>query len=265
MRVQIGMLSGIVDIHMLFGIFMLTATTMLFGWLMETMNGKRLTCFADDGTHLTVRYPVHVCEVHAVAHGPCPPCTFRVIGMHSGGLRFLPRLAANSLCEMQATCAPERSVESERYAMQTNHSGLPHGQSKSHINWEPFVFGFVPHLSAWAIVACHFFHNVANGNPPNVILASITALGALKWNCRSVCIVASAMRFKQCVGHTFALSCCTAPQVQAISAAALCSLVGGPAVCLGDHLHSLLPGPAFCSCPVSAVQASSILSRVCAG
>lgn len=42
MRVQIGMLSGIVDIHTLFGVFMLTATTMLFGWQMETLNGDRL-------------------------------------------------------------------------------------------------------------------------------------------------------------------------------------------------------------------------------
>jgi hypothetical protein len=54
MRVQIGMLSGITDVHLLFAIFMLTATTMLFGWLMETSNGCRLSTYSDDGTALKV-------------------------------------------------------------------------------------------------------------------------------------------------------------------------------------------------------------------
>lgn len=54
MRVQIAMLSGIVDIHTLFGVFMLTGTTMLFGWLMELLNGERLTTYAANGAELLV-------------------------------------------------------------------------------------------------------------------------------------------------------------------------------------------------------------------
>lgn len=39
------MLSGAVHIHELFAIFGLTACTMLFGWLMESLNGDRLTTY----------------------------------------------------------------------------------------------------------------------------------------------------------------------------------------------------------------------------
>lgn len=42
MRCQIAMLSGVTDIHLLFGIFGLTSTTMLFGWLMESTNGHKV-------------------------------------------------------------------------------------------------------------------------------------------------------------------------------------------------------------------------------
>jgi len=45
MRVQIAQLSGVTDIHLLYAIFGLTATTMLFGWLMESMNGRRLATY----------------------------------------------------------------------------------------------------------------------------------------------------------------------------------------------------------------------------
>lgn len=47
MRVQIAMLSGTVHIHELFAIFGLTACTMLFGWLMETLNGDRLPTYTE--------------------------------------------------------------------------------------------------------------------------------------------------------------------------------------------------------------------------
>lgn len=47
MRVQIAMLSGAVHVHELFAIFGLTACTMLFGWLMETLNGDRLTTYTE--------------------------------------------------------------------------------------------------------------------------------------------------------------------------------------------------------------------------
>eukprot|EP00892_Ulva_mutabilis_P000940 jgi/Ulvmu1/10847/UM007_0021.1 len=48
MRVQIAMLSGAVHIHELFAIFGLTACTMLFGWLMETLNGDRLPIYSEN-------------------------------------------------------------------------------------------------------------------------------------------------------------------------------------------------------------------------
>jgi Heliorhodopsin len=45
MRVQIAALSGWTSIHLLFAIFGLTAVTMLFGWLMETVNGDRVDTY----------------------------------------------------------------------------------------------------------------------------------------------------------------------------------------------------------------------------
>jgi Heliorhodopsin len=52
MRVQIAALSGWVSVHLLFAIFGLTAVTMLFGWLMETVNGERVETYTSN--HLTV-------------------------------------------------------------------------------------------------------------------------------------------------------------------------------------------------------------------
>lgn len=50
MRVLIAQLAGVTDIHLLFTIFFLTATTMAFGWLMERTNGGRIPCYGPAAT-----------------------------------------------------------------------------------------------------------------------------------------------------------------------------------------------------------------------
>ncbi len=58
MRVLIAQLAGVTDIHLLFAIFFLTATTMAFGWLMERTNGSRIPCYAPAATSRDAPPPV---------------------------------------------------------------------------------------------------------------------------------------------------------------------------------------------------------------
>ena len=39
--------------------------------------------------------------------------------------------------------------------------------------------GFVPHLAAWSVVACHFFKGVSDGDPPAFVWAIIFILFSL--------------------------------------------------------------------------------------
>jgi hypothetical protein len=57
MHVMVAQLSGITDIHLLFAIFGLSATTMAHGWLMERENGEALTTFRADGDAREVPQP----------------------------------------------------------------------------------------------------------------------------------------------------------------------------------------------------------------
>lgn len=55
-------------------------------------------------------------------------------------------------------------------------SGYPDA-SKARVDWTPFLFGFIPHIAAWSIVACHFFRNVAEGgDTPGFVWAIIFIL-----------------------------------------------------------------------------------------
>ena len=48
---------------------------------------------------------------------------------------------------------------------------------KARIDWTPFIFGFIPHIAAWSIVACHFFRNVKEGDDtPGFVWAIIFIL-----------------------------------------------------------------------------------------
>jgi hypothetical protein len=52
-------------------------------------------------------------------------------------------------------------------------AALPNDGGLSRIDWTPFIFGFVPHIAAWAITTCYFFHGVSNGDPPGFVWAII--------------------------------------------------------------------------------------------
>jgi hypothetical protein len=55
---------------------------------------------------------------------------------------------------------------------QSQEHALPAPQAQP-IDWSPFLMGFVPHAFAWALVACHFFQTVVNGDPPGFVWAII--------------------------------------------------------------------------------------------
>lgn len=62
------------------------------------------------------------------------------------------------------TEAPEKDVQT-RGALQTD--------MRPKVSFAPFWLGFVPHMAAWAIVACYFFVAVKRGSPPTWVYAII--------------------------------------------------------------------------------------------
>lgn len=58
MQVMIAQLCGVTDIHILWSLFFLMGTCMLFGWLMEAMNGHKLPTYR----YGCMRQPGMYCE-----------------------------------------------------------------------------------------------------------------------------------------------------------------------------------------------------------
>ena len=189
MRVQIGMLSGITDIHTLFGIFCLTATTMLFGWLMESMNGDRLTRYtATVAGHHGVRTDLHTCACALACSASA--CAFACKCTHSCAdwscmcvrLMVLSRMTIGELLcilhldKRMLVCKDLRYVGVQDSDVRNGNAGYP-DVGKAPIDWTPFIFGFIPHIAAWSIVACHFFRNVKEGDDtPGFVWAIIFIL-----------------------------------------------------------------------------------------
>ncbi|PSC68996.1 hypothetical protein C2E20_7432 [Micractinium conductrix] len=134
MSVMIAQLCGVTDIHLLFAMFSLMASTQLFGWQMELSNGTALPCFA------------------YTSDSRAPPALLR--GKHDDGFP-----------------APTGEVPSAFITDGTYEgSGVAGEAPRSHrVDWTPLVLGCWPFLAVQLITACYFFQAVAKGDPPTFV------------------------------------------------------------------------------------------------
>lgn len=129
MSVMIAQLCGVTDIHLLFTIAALMASTMLFGHQMEVSNGARLTTYSYSEDPST---PPSVAKGAITAAAAAVPAAFIT---ENGG----------------------------------DPLSAPGGAVNQAMDWAPFWMGCWPFLAAELVTGCYFFQAVSNGSPPGFV------------------------------------------------------------------------------------------------
>ena len=109
------------------------ATTMLFGWQMEVLNGERLPTFA---------------------YAP-----------------EAPRSPPEPLAHPEAAVLPfvtDARVEVTP-AVAGKNTWAAHSENSRRVDWGPFIMGCWPFLAVELVSACYFFQAVADHDPPKFV------------------------------------------------------------------------------------------------
>lgn len=139
MTVMIAQLSGVTDIHLLFTLAALMASTMLFGWQMEVANGRRIPAY------------------QFTSDSRLPPAE-------------LP--PSKGVSVSAAAGVPASFISNAAYAPGPADASFgAEGPAGPGIQWGPFLMGCWPFVACYAVIACYFFQAVANGDPPGFVWA----------------------------------------------------------------------------------------------
>lgn len=125
MTVMIAQLSGVTDIHLLFTLAALMASTMLFGWQMEVANGRRIPAY------------------QFTSDSRLPPAE-------------LP--PSKGVSVSAAAGVPASFISNAAYAPGPADASFgAEGPAGPGIQWGPFLMGCWPFVACYAVIACYFF------------------------------------------------------------------------------------------------------------